>query len=52
MRRLLDGLLVKWQQEIMILLKKKWLLMKESWLKGTKQVCVMTKGPRRHKEIY
>ena len=24
--------------------------MKETWLKGSKQVCGMTKGPSRHKE--
>ena len=32
--------------------QKKWLLMKETWLKGTKQVCGMTKGPPRHKETW
>ena len=26
-------------------IQKKWLLMKETWLKGSKQVCGMTKGP-------
>ena len=31
-------------------IQKKWLLMKETWLKGSKQVCGMTKGPPRHKE--
>ena len=29
-----------------------WLLMKEAWLKGSKQVCGMTKGPPRHKETW
>ena len=28
-------------------IQKKWLLMKETWLKGSKQVCGMTKGPPR-----
>ena len=31
-------------------IRKKWLLTKETWLKGSKQVCGMTKGPSRHKE--
>ena len=26
-------------------IQKKWLLMKETWHKGSKQVCGMTKGP-------
>ena len=26
-------------------IQKKWLLMKETWLKSTRQVCGMTKGP-------
>ena len=26
-------------------IQKKWLLIKESWLKGSKQVCGMTNGP-------
>ena len=30
--------------------QKKWLLMKETLLKGSKQVCRMTKGLRQHKE--
>ena len=30
----------------------KWLLMKENWLKGSKQVCGMTNGPPRHKETW
>ena len=25
--------------------QKKWLLMNDTWLKGSKQMCVMTKGP-------
>ena len=33
-------------------IQKKWLLMKEIWLKGSKQVCGMTKGPPRHKETW
>ena len=33
-------------------IQRKWLLMKETWLKGSKQVCGMTKGPPRHKEIW
>ena len=33
-------------------IQKKWLLMKEILLKGTKQVCGMTKGPSRHKETW
>ena len=33
-------------------IQKKWLLMKETWLKGYKQVCGMTKGPLRHKETW
>ena len=32
--------------------QKKWLLMKETWLKGSKQECVLTKGPPRHKETW
>ena len=31
-------------------IQKKWLLMKEPWLKGSKPMCGMTKGPPRHKE--
>ena len=31
-------------------IQKRWLLMKETWLKGTKHVSGMTKGPPRHKE--
>ena len=31
-------------------IQKKWLLMKATWLNGSKQVCGMTKGPPRHKE--
>ena len=27
-------------------IQKKWLLMKETWLKGAKQVCKMMKGPQ------
>ena len=33
-------------------IQKKWLLMKETWLKGSKQVCGMTKGPPWHKETW
>ena len=33
-------------------IQKKWLLMKETWLKGSKEVCGMTKGPPRHKETW
>ena len=33
-------------------IQKKWLLMKETWLKGSKQVCGMTNGPPRHKETW
>ena len=33
-------------------IQKRWLLMKETWLKGSKQVCGMTKGPPRHKETW
>ena len=33
-------------------IQKKWLLMKEAWLKGSKQVCGMTNGPPRHKETW
>ena len=33
-------------------IQKKWLLMKETWLKGCKQVCGMTKCPARHKETW
>ena len=33
-------------------IKKKWLLMKETWLKVSKQVCGMTKCPPRHKETW
>ena len=32
--------------------QKTWLLMKETWLKGSKQVCGMTKGPPQHKETW
>ena len=31
--------------------QKTWLLMKETWLKGSKQVCGMTNGPPQHKEL-
>ena len=27
-------------------------LMKETWLKGSKQMCGMTNGPSRHKETW
>ena len=33
-------------------IQKKWLLMKETWLKGSNQLCGMTKGPSRHKETW
>ena len=33
-------------------IQKKWLLMKETWLKASKQACGMTKGPPRHKETW
>ena len=33
-------------------IQKKWLLMKETWLKAFKQVCGMTKYPPRHKETW
>ena len=33
-------------------IQKKWLLMKATWLKGSKQVCGMMKGPPRHKETW
>ena len=33
-------------------IQKKRLLMKETWLKASKQVCGMTKGPPRHKETW
>ena len=33
-------------------IQKKWLLMKEAWLKVSKQVYGMTKGPPRHKETW
>ena len=33
-------------------IQKKWLLMKETWLKASKQVCGMTKGPLRHQETW
>ena len=33
-------------------IQKKWLLMRETWLKGSKQVCGMTKCPPRHKETW
>ena len=34
-------------------IQKKWLLMKETWLKGTKLlVCGMMKGPPGHKETW
>ena len=32
--------------------KKKWLPMKETWLKGSKQVCGMTNGPPQHEETW
>ena len=33
-------------------IQNKWLLMKETWLKSSKPVCGMTKGPPRHKETW
>ena len=33
-------------------IQKKWLLMNEPWLKGSKQVCGMTKCPPRHNETW
>ena len=33
-------------------IQKKRLLMKETWLKGSKQVCGMTNGPPQHKETW
>ena len=33
-------------------IQKTRLLMMETWLNGSKQVCGMTKGPHRHKEIW
>ena len=33
-------------------IQKKWLLMKETWLKGSKELCGMTNGPPRHKETW
>ena len=33
-------------------IQKKWLLMKETWLKASKQVCGMMKCPPRHKETW
>ena len=33
-------------------IQKKWFLMKETWLKGSKQVCGMTKRPPRDKETW
>ena len=39
---------MKWQLKMMKLLK----LMNETWLKGSKQECGMTKGPPRHKETW
>ena len=30
-------------------IQKKWLLMKENWLKASKQVCGLTKGPPQQK---
>ena len=33
-------------------IQMKWLLMKETWLKGTKQVCGMSNGPPQHKETW
>ena len=33
-------------------IQKKWLLMKDTWLKGSKQVCGTMKGPPRHKETW
>ena len=33
-------------------IQKKWLLMKETWLKASKQVCGITKGQPRHKETW
>ena len=32
--------------------KKKRLLMKETWLKGSEQVCGIAKGPLRHKKTW
>ena len=33
-------------------IQENWLLVKETWLKGSKQVCGMTKGPPRNKETW
>ena len=33
-------------------IQKKWLLMKDTWFKASKQLCGMTKGPPRHKETW
>ena len=33
-------------------IQNKWLLKREAWLKGSKQVCGMTNGPPRHKETW
>ena len=33
-------------------IQKKWLLMKDTWLKGSNQVCGMMNGPPRHKETW
>ena len=33
-------------------IQKEWLLMKETWLKVSKQVCGMTKSPPRHTETW
>ena len=33
-------------------IQKKWLRMKETWLKGSKQVCGLTKCPTRHNETW
>ena len=33
-------------------IQRNWLLMKETWLKGSKQVCGMTKGPPQHTETW
>ena len=32
--------------------QKMWLMMNETWLNGSKQVCGITKGPPRHKETW
>ena len=51
MRRLLDCSLVKWQlvrnYDVTKVddVRKRWLLMKKTCLKGSKRVCGMTNGP-------